>query len=186
MSETSELRFDGECDPTSLQARGDDASRSTKVAQPSHASTAIMAFGRPEPDVGGEAVVDPGIEWTGALLDALTDQYSRKIVGSAVARGMAIDEICSEQQIPPSSCYRKVKRLVDQGLMIVETRVVTSGGKKYTIYRSTFSYISVNIEAGAISARVVFNQEIVDKLSHRPVRRVEKRERQTRFFQTKR
>ncbi len=155
---------------------GENATRSIrKRAKPSHAS-AIAAVWRPEPDAGGRTVVDPGVEWTGALLEALADRHSRKIIGSAVAWGMTINEICSEQQIPPSSCYKRVKRLVDQGLMTVERLVVTSGGKKYTVYRSTFSYFRVNMEAGAISARVVFNQEIADRVSQRLVRRFEKRD----------
>ena len=181
MSENSELEFDTERRPTPPHARGDDAARSIDDGSQLVRPSPIATPGAPQTGTGGTAIVDPGVEWTEALLETLSDRYSRKIFCAAVARGRTIDEICSEQRIPPSSCYKKVKHLVDQGLMIAERQVVTGGGKKYTIYRSTFTYMSLNIEGGATSVRVVFNKEIIHKLNHRMFRRGEKREASTAF-----
>lgn len=80
--------------------------------------------------------------------------------------GKTIGEICFEEQIPLSSCYRRVRQLVDLGLVIVERRIITEEGKKYAVYRSTLSSLDMRMENGKVFADVILNDDIRDKLDH--------------------
>ncbi|MDA4135201.1 MAG: winged helix-turn-helix domain-containing protein [Thaumarchaeota archaeon] len=100
--------------------------------------------------------VSASVESVGALLDVLTDGYSRKIVSSTVLEGRTVDEICSAQQIPVSTCYRKVRRLVDQGLLVAE-RSATTRGKRNVAYRSAFSCVRVEMKDGQVFVHLTVN-----------------------------
>ena len=109
----------------------------------------------------------------GTLLDAqmastmtsiMFDEFSRRIISSAVSHGRTVEEICEEQDIPLSTCYRRIKRLVDGGAMIVERIVVASSGRKYAVYRSTFARLEIRLENGRVSAYGTLNPAVADGL----------------------
>lgn len=104
-----------------------------------------------------------GVESASALLDALTDEFSRRIVGSTVSLGKSIEEIASEQLIPVSTCYRKVKQLVNQGVMLVERKAAPGGGKGHAVYRSTFSGLRVEMRDGDVFVHVTVNPNFADR-----------------------
>jgi DNA-binding transcriptional ArsR family regulator len=83
-----------------------------------------------------------------AILSALGDQFSLRILESAIERGRSVEEISTTEGIPVSTAYRRVHQLTEAGLMILERIVITRAGKKYMIYRSIFSQISVDFEPG--------------------------------------
>jgi hypothetical protein len=132
-----------------------------------HEPEAVTTSERSEPKTGGLTTTVISIGSAGAFLDALADRYSRRILSSAISRGRSIEEIRSEQRIPLSSCYRKVKRLVAQGLLVVERIDLTDDGKKRVIYRCAFSHVIVNMKDGEVSADVALNPGIAAKLNHR-------------------
>jgi hypothetical protein len=103
--------------------------------------------------------VSSSAEAVGALLDLLTDECSRKIFSSTVLRGRTVDQICSEQMIPVSSCYRKVRRLVGQGLLVAEMRG-REGGKRNVAYRSAFSCVRIQMKEGEVSVHLTVNSGV--------------------------
>jgi hypothetical protein len=137
-----------------------------REAQVGDAPKVVATLGRFDLKTGSVPIVITNIESVGALLDALTDEYSRRIVSCAMARGRTVVEICSEQQIPSSTCYKKVKQFVKQGVMIVERRGVPGRGRWYAIYRSTFTYLSIEMKNAALSVRVVVNPDIADNVNY--------------------
>jgi predicted transcriptional regulator len=112
-----------------------------------------------------------GHRLTEVVAEAISDEFSRAMLSSSVLRGKTVDEICEEEGIPQSSCYRRVRHLVGEGAMVVERIVIASTGRKYAIYRSTFSRLDVRLENGVITAYATLNPAIGDKLrnsSHWP------------------
>lgn len=100
------------------------------------------------------------------LLDFLGDPISRKIVTSPIGCGKTIDEIAREQGIPVSTCYRKVKALVEGGLMVVERNILTRDGKKYAVYRTTFDHVIVTMNQGVLTAAASVNPDVAEKLDY--------------------
>ena len=128
---------------------------------------AIGLAAEPQPSAEG-ALLSPRL--TEVIAEAVSDEFSRRIMSSSVARGMTVDEICDEEGIPQSTCYRRIRQLVDEGAMVVERIVLTTSGKRYAVYRSTFSRLDVKLENGVMSAHATLNPAAADKLrkaSHR-------------------
>lgn len=99
-----------------------------------------------------------------AILGALGDESSRKILTSAIASGKTVEEISAEQNLPLSTCYRRIRSLLAGGLMILERTVVTPAGKRYAVYRTSFSRASISFHDGDIAVELTPNMEIIDKL----------------------
>ncbi|MDA4132155.1 MAG: winged helix-turn-helix domain-containing protein [Thaumarchaeota archaeon] len=104
---------------------------------------------------------------SGAILSALGDESSRKILKSAIAKGKTVEEISAEQNLPLSTCYRRTRVLLAEGLMILERSVVTPAGKRYAVYRTSFSEAAISFKNGEIAMEVTPNFDILDKLRRR-------------------
>jgi DNA-binding Lrp family transcriptional regulator len=103
-----------------------------------------------------------------AILRALGDESSRRILVSAIASGKTVEEISATQNLPLSTCYRRVNKLVAAGLMVLEKSVVTPAGKRYGVYRTTFSGVSIRLdENGAIVVDLAPNLDTLEKLHGR-------------------
>jgi hypothetical protein len=102
-----------------------------------------------------------------AILCALGDESSRRILTSAIARGKTVEEISAEQNLPLSTCYRRTRVLLAEGLMILERSVVTPAGKRYAVYRTSFSEATISFNNGEIAVEVTPNLDILDKLRRR-------------------
>ena len=101
---------------------------------------------------------------TAVVVEAMHDEYSRMILSSSVREGKTVDEICDENGIPQSTCYKRIRHLVDEGAMVVERIVVAPTGSKRAIYRSAFTRLEVRLENGLVSARATSNPAVADKL----------------------
>jgi hypothetical protein len=99
-----------------------------------------------------------------SILNALGDEFSRRILISSIASGKTVEEISAEEDLPLSTCYRRVRRFVDEGLMIPEKIVVTQTGKRYAVYRTSFSGVTVTLNAGKVAVETTPNADVLDKL----------------------
>jgi DNA-binding Lrp family transcriptional regulator len=79
-----------------------------------------------------------------ALVQGLADEYSRKILLSAIPVAKSVEDISRENDIPLSTCYRRVHELLDAQILIVEKIIVTSDGKKYELMRSAYRAVKVS------------------------------------------
>jgi len=122
---------------------------------------------------GGEShkvTEEPAVSSLGlssAILSALGDESSRRILTSAIARGKTVEEISAEQNLPLSTCYRRMRNLLGEGLIILERTVVTPAGKRYAVYRTSFSKAAIRFNGGEIALEVTPNMDIIDKLRRR-------------------
>ncbi len=100
-----------------------------------------------------------------SIAKSLADDFSRRILASATGEAKTIHEISREQGIPLSTSYRRIKQLVNRGVVLVDHIVVTGKGKKYTTYRSAFKSLTIQLdESGIISTNVTPNPDMADKL----------------------
>ena len=91
------------------------------------------------------------------ILNALLDEYSRKILDSTIDESKSITDIMREQDIPMSSTYRRVKLLMDNKLVKVERSMVTDDGKRYFLYLSNIKDASIRFNKGELIVEITPN-----------------------------
>lgn len=106
-------------------------------------------------------------EMSKAFLSALGNESSRRILDSAITCGKTVEQISAEQRLPLSTCYRRVREFMDEGLMILEKMVVTQTGKRYAVYRTSFSRATISFNGGEVSVGIFPNLDIIEKLRRR-------------------
>ena len=91
------------------------------------------------------------------IVDALLDEYSRKILDSTIDESKSITDIMREQGIPMTSTYRRVKLLMDNKLVKVERSMVTDDGKRYFLYLSNIKDASIQFNKGELLVEITPN-----------------------------
>jgi DNA-binding Lrp family transcriptional regulator len=99
-----------------------------------------------------------------ALVHVVSDEYSRKILFAAIPNPMSVDDLSRANDIPMSTCYRRVHELLDMGLLLIERIVVTPEGKRYEVFRSSYRSFSINFGGAGVSATVEVNEDVAEKL----------------------
>ena len=92
-----------------------------------------------------------------AIVNALLDEYSRKILDSTIDEAKSITDIMREQDIPMTSTYRRVKLLMDNKLVKVERSMVTHDGKRYFLYLSNIKEASIRFNKGELIVEITPN-----------------------------
>jgi DNA-binding Lrp family transcriptional regulator len=92
------------------------------------------------------------------------DEYSRKIILSAIPAAKSVEDLSREDDIPLSTCYRRVHELLDAQILVVERIIVTPDGKKYELLRSAYRTVSVNFASGIMKVEVTVNEDVAEKL----------------------
>ena len=109
----------------------------------------------------GKTVTDPSM--AGAILQAMSDDVSRKILSATVSEGKPVEQISAESKIPPSTTYRRVQELTSMGLMVVERIVISESGKRYSVFRSAFRGVIAELESGQLHVEVTLNEDVADR-----------------------
>lgn len=99
-----------------------------------------------------------------ALIQSLADDYSKKILLSAIPKAKSVEDMSKENDIPLSTCYRRVHELLDAQILVVDRVIITPDGKKYELFRSSYRSVTVSFEGGALKVQAVVNEDVADKL----------------------
>ena len=99
-----------------------------------------------------------------ALVQGLADEYSRKIILSAIPKAKSVEDMSRENDIPLSTCYRRVHELLDSQILLVEKIIVTPDGKKYELLRSAYRAVTVSFEGGTMKVDAQINEDVAEKL----------------------
>ncbi len=100
-----------------------------------------------------------------ALIQALADEYSRKIILQTITQPKSISDLSEREGIPLSTAYRRVNEMKDSGILIVEKTILTSDGKKFELYRSAFRSVEIKFDQGELVIDAVLNEDIAERLS---------------------
>lgn len=99
------------------------------------------------------------------VAQALSDEYSRRILSVCVRRALAVRDIEQATSLPQATVYRHIARLAEEGLLFVERSALTADGKRYELYRCRFR--SARIEVDATGVRIVWepNEGVEERLA---------------------
>jgi predicted transcriptional regulator len=98
-----------------------------------------------------------------AVLTALGDNEMRKILDSTMNQSMSVNEILKETNITHSTGFRKIKWLLNEGLIILDKIIITPDGKKFNSSRSTLKAISIKYEVTNVVVEAEPNFDISKK-----------------------
>ena len=80
------------------------------------------------------------------VLTALADNEMMKILDSAMNQSKSVNEILKETNISHTTGFRKIKWLLNEGLIMLDKIIITPDGKKFRLYHSTLKSINVKYE----------------------------------------
>lgn len=98
------------------------------------------------------------------MVQSMGDEYSRKIILSAIPAAKSVEDMSRENDIPLSTCYRRVHDLLDAQILVVEKIIVTTDGKKYELLRSAYRAVTVSFDAGQMRVDATINEDVAEKL----------------------
>lgn len=81
-----------------------------------------------------------------AILSVLADEDMIKIIKSTTDIAVSGNEIIKLCDIPHSTVYRKLKWMLENKLLTVDTMKFTDEGKKFSLFKSTIHSINVNMD----------------------------------------
>jgi hypothetical protein len=102
-----------------------------------------------------------------AILTAVADPDMAKILEWATFRCKSVNEVIKETDIPHSTAYRKIKWMLDEGLLFTERIEITQDGKKTSLIRSTIRSINITYEIGKITVKIEKNVDVIQKRAER-------------------
>jgi predicted transcriptional regulator len=97
------------------------------------------------------------------VLTALADSEMMKILDSAMNQSKSINEILRETNISHTTGSRKIKWLLNEGLIVLDKIIITPDGKKFSLYHSTLKAISVKYEDTNVIVEAEPNFDIAKK-----------------------
>jgi predicted transcriptional regulator len=106
-----------------------------------------------------------GTDSVHAVAQILADEYSRKILASALHDPKSVEELSKENAIPLSTCYRRVHEMLREGIVVVERIMITQDGKRYELFRSGFTSLTLRLEGNLMSVVGAVNEEVAEKVS---------------------
>ena|SRR5437016_10394343 len=99
-----------------------------------------------------------------AILIALADKETMSILDCAMIKSKSMTEIVRETKIPQTSTFRKIKWLLDEGLLMVDSIVITREGKKSSLFKSVLRSIDVRYDFGnLVEVDVIHNIDPTEK-----------------------
>jgi hypothetical protein len=102
-----------------------------------------------------------------AILTALADSEMVKILEYATYRAISVNEVIRDTSIPHSTAYRKIKWMLEEGLLFTEKISLTDDGKKFSLFRSTLKSIQTEYERGKVTVQVEYNINVVERTAER-------------------
>jgi len=102
-----------------------------------------------------------------AILSAIADPEAIRILDCTTLRCKSINDVIRETSISHSTAYRKIKWMLDEGLLYTEKIDITPDGKKFSLIRSTLNSIDVSYAHGKIVVKIEYNANPLEKTTER-------------------
>jgi len=96
----------------------------------------------------------------------ITDEYSAKILIATFKRKLSAQELSAKCGIPIAACYRKIKMLIDSGLLEEVDRVLTRTGKRKSRYTSKLKSALIFYEGGRLKVRFELTTGVIKEFSN--------------------
>lgn len=96
------------------------------------------------------------------VFEALADDTMAAILAHTAERERSADELADLVDASPSTVYRHIETLVDDGLLI-ERLQLDRQGNHYHVYRAAIRRVEARIEDGTIETHVEWREDSVDR-----------------------
>jgi predicted transcriptional regulator len=94
----------------------------------------------------------------------LADEDMIRVMDSIMDRSKSFNDIVAENSnISRTTAFRKIKWLLNEGLIVVDKIILTPDGKKFSLYHSTLKAINAKYEANNVSVEAEPNFDIAKK-----------------------
>jgi predicted transcriptional regulator len=91
-----------------------------------------------------------------AIVEALSDEYCRKILASTSREGKTPEQVASEQNIPISTCYRRIHELIKESIIRI-SKIELAGGRKLVYYKSTYKFLELKFDSDKLQIEATLN-----------------------------
>ena len=115
----------------------------------------------------GKGMIIKGQRLKQAILAALADEEIIKILDSAMYHSKSVNDVIKECDIPHTTAYRKIKWLLDEGLIVIDKVQITQDGKKLSLFRSVLKALNIKYEYNSVIIEADQNLSIVEKITER-------------------
>lgn len=102
-----------------------------------------------------------------SILTALADKEMVNILDCCMFQSKPVTNIMREKSVPHTTAYRKIKWMLDEGLLVVESIQITPDGKKFSLIRSTFRTITVKYEHNVMAVEAEENVDVLKKIAEK-------------------
>jgi predicted transcriptional regulator len=102
-----------------------------------------------------------------AILVALADTDMVRILDSAMLKDKCVNDIIKECDIPHTTAYRKIRYLLEQGLLVCTRMEFTEDGKKFSLFKSVFKLLNVKYEYNNLVVEGEYNIDPIEKVSQK-------------------
>jgi predicted transcriptional regulator len=99
------------------------------------------------------------------ILGTFGDNDKKNILNTVIDEPRIISEILEILEMPQTSGYRKVKSLIDSGLLIKQGSIITPDGKKVNTYKSIIENVRIKIKKNKITIQAQLAKESLDNSS---------------------
>jgi len=115
----------------------------------------------------GKGMIIKGQKLKQAILAALADEEIIKILDCAMYHSKSVNDVIKECDIPHTTAYRKIKWLLDEGLIVIDKVQITQDGKKLSLFRSVLKALNIKYEYNSVIIEADQNLSIVEKITER-------------------
>lgn len=102
-----------------------------------------------------------------AILTAMADEEMVKILGCTRLCSKSINDVIRETKVSHSTAYRKIRWMLEEGLLFTEKMNITHDGKKFSLVRSTLKSIDTRYEQGKTTVNVEYNINVLERTTER-------------------
>ena len=88
------------------------------------------------------------------ILNAIGDEDKKNIINAVIDKACKISEILEINNIPQTSGYRKIKTLIDDGILIPQVWVRMHDRKEVARYRAIFDNVDISLKKNKIVVKV--------------------------------
>ncbi len=103
----------------------------------------------------------------GSILSALADKEMVKILDATMYRPKSINDVIRESGIPHTTAYRKIKWMLQEGLLIVEKIQISEDGKKFSLVRSVLRSLNIKYQHNNMIVEAEKNIDALAKTAER-------------------
>jgi hypothetical protein len=98
-----------------------------------------------------------------SILQELFDGFSYKILLSVIDEPKTVFQICKENIVPISSAYKKIRKLKDVDLLLIDKIEINEKGKKVVFYKSKIQSIELTLNKQEFMLQLKKNKKYINK-----------------------